>query len=172
MKAKYVLFPLVALLIAFGAVSGTWSVVYADEPNASDNFNLTYQQAEEVFLGKGGVFMPSSNYTAVATINRWNPYGLDRGGLRFVERWIEFRIYDSNSDPFTRLWGVNYVYFTLNNSQLRLWNADDLSIYYYNENTLTWVECPTWLVGHKNAPNGRLTCIMPNFGYYGLAIKK
>lgn len=172
MKAKYMIFPLVALLIAFSGVMGAWSAVYAKEPNATANFKLTYQQAEEVFLGKGGVFMPSSNYTAVATINRWDPYGLDRQGLRFIERWIEFRIYDSNAAAFTRLWGVNYVYFTLNASQRARWNAGELSIYHYNENSLTWVECPSWLVSHKNAPNGRVTCVMPNFGYYGLAIKK
>jgi hypothetical protein len=172
MKAKHVIFPLVALLIALSGVSGTWGVAYADEPNASANFNLTYQQAEEVFLGKGGVFMPSSNYTAVATINRWNPYGIDRQGLRFIERWIEFRIYDANTEPFNLLWGVNYVYFTLEVRQRRMWEAGELSIYYYNESTRNWDECPTWLVAHKNAPHGRLTCVMPNFGYYGLAIKK
>lgn len=165
MKAKYVIFPLVALLIAFSAVG----YAFAREPNASANFTLTYQEPEDVFLGKGGVFMPSSNYTAVATINRWNPYGIDHEGLRFVERWIEFRIYDSNTKAFTQLWGVNYVYFNLNVRQRRMWNADELGIYYYNENNLTWVECPTLLVAAKNAPHGRLTCVMPGFGYYGLA---
>lgn len=168
MKARYAIFPLMALMIALSAVSGAWSAVYAKEPNASASFNIKYQEAEEVFLGKGGVFMPSSNYTAFATINRWDPYGIDRQGLRFIERLIEFRIYDSNTEAFSQLWGVNYVYFTLEVRQRRMWDAGELSIYYYNESTLKWVECPTWLVAHKNAPHGRVTCVMPGFGYYGL----
>jgi hypothetical protein len=170
MKAKRFIFPIVALLIVFSAVGSTWSVAFAREPNDSANFFLTYLEEADVFLGKGGVYTPASGFTAVAVINRWEPYGIYHQGLKFVDRWIEYRIYNyDTAEPFEILLGMNYVYFNLTDIQRKLWDAGRLSIYYYNENTLQWDPCWTYLVPNENIPYGRATCIMPGFGYYGLA---
>jgi hypothetical protein len=171
MKARHIIFPLVAFLIAFGSIGNAWGVAFAREPNDSANFFITYLEEEEVFLGKGGVYMPSSAYSAVAVINRWDPYGIDHQGLKFVERWIEFRIFAYDTTPFEFLYGHNYVYFNLTDLERKKWDAGGLSIYYYNENTNKWEECWTYLVLDENPPNGRATCVMPGFGYYGLAKK-
>lgn len=170
MKTKHVIFPLMALLIAFSALVNAWSVVMAREPNESANFFLTYLEKEEIFLGKGGVYMPTSGYNAVAVINRWEPYGIEHPGLKFVERWIEFRIYDyDTTEPFNLLLGVNYVYFNLTKPEREMWEAEELSIYYFNENSNEWEACWTFLVPSENSPHGRATCVMPGFGFYGLA---
>jgi len=170
MKVRKLIFSLVALLIAFSAVGSAWSVAFANEPYESANFFITYLQEAEIFLGKGGVYMPTSGYDAVAVINRWEPYGIEHEGLKFVERWIEFRIFAYEStEPFNFLLGVNYVYFNLTDLERKMWDAGKLSIYYYNENTFEWEACWTYLVPDESLPNGRATCVMPGYGYYGLA---
>ena len=171
MKARNVIYPLIALLIALGAVGNAWRVAFASEPVDSADFFITYLEEEEIFLGKGGVYMPSSAYTAVAVINRWDTHGINHKGLKFVERWIEFRIYDYYTTPFDFLYGFNYVYFNLTDLERKKLDAGSLSIYYFNENTYKWEECWTYLVVDENPPNGRATCVMPGFGYYGLAKK-
>lgn len=172
MDCKRVFLFLAALLIAFGALAGTWASGLALEPRESATFPLTFQQPEEVFLGKGGVYMVSSSYTGYATISRWEPYGIKHSALRFVDRWIEFRIYAQDTEAFETLLGFNYVYFNLTNAQRQMWNSDDLSIYRYVESTGKWEVCPTYLVANENLPNGRLTCVMTGFGIYGLATEK
>jgi len=87
-------------------------------------------------------------------------------GLKFVERWIEFRIYDYDTAvPFNFLLGVNYVYFNLTYAERKMWDAGQLSIYYYNELTSKWEACWTYLVPEENTPHGRATCVMPGYGY-------
>lgn len=170
MKSRSLIFSLLAMLIAFCAVGSAWSVASAREPNESANFFLTFLEEAEVFLGKGGIYMPTSGYNAVAVINRWEPYGIDHKGLKFVERWIEFRIYDyDTTEEFNILLGVNYVYFNLTDLERKMWDAGKLSIYYFNEINNKWEACWTYLVPNESLPNGRVSCVMPGFGYYGLA---
>lgn len=172
MYSKRVFLFMAALLIACSALGATWASGLAREAREWSTFTLTLEQPEDVFLGKGGVFMVSSSYNGYAVISRWEPYGLKHPGLKFVDRWIEFRIYGQDTEEFEILYGFNYVYFNLTNAQRQLWNSDDLRIYHYDESTAKWVECPTYLVANENSPNGRLTCVMTEFGFYGLAMEK
>lgn len=171
MNTRNLLISLLSLILCLALAGGTWNTVLAVEDFSSTNFELTYQQPAEVYLGRGGVYMVSSAYTATAVINRIKPNKTyPKQGLEFVDRWIEFRIYDNRGVAFQTLWGFNYVYFNLTHEHRTLWDKNLLSIYYWDSLLGKWVVCPSFLVADENLPHGRVTCVMQNFGIYGLAM--
>lgn len=117
--------------------------------------------------------MLSSSYNAVATINRFdidNTYPSD--DLEFYDRWLDFGIYDYYGNPYLGLWGFNYVYFNLKYHTRQLWDAGDLNVYHWDAARKDWIKCPSYLVEMKNLPHGRITCVMTEFGLYGIASGK
>jgi hypothetical protein len=172
MKGQRVLLTLFAILVVISTMAGNWSYASAKEDTTA-YFDIVFQKPAEIFLGKGGVFMVSSNYTGTAGITRIDPNNkYPAKELVFVERWIEFRIYDSNSNAFPILWGFNYVYFNLTSGTRKLMDDGDLKIYQWDTSKSEWVECPTLLVANENEPHGRAACVMTRFGLYGLAYEK
>jgi len=69
---------------------------------------------------------------------------------------------------------ANGTYFiNLNADDRAAWNKGKLGIYYYDTTKDTWKECATRLIASKNAPYGRVSClILKEFGLYGIAIKR
>jgi hypothetical protein len=172
-KLKNYLLPFFAVFFVFGFVFSTWVPAFAEEDVSTAYFSLTYQEPIDVFLGKAGVFMVSSSYNAIATINRFDPDNTyPSQDLEFYDRWLDFGIYDYLGNPYQGLWGFNYVYFTLKYNTRRLWDLGELSIYRWDKISRKWVECPSYLVEMKNLPHGRVTCIMTTFGLYGIAAEK
>lgn len=146
---------------------------FAEEGDSTAYYGLTYQEPADVFLGKGGVFMVSSSYNATATINRFVPRGgYPDPGIEFFDRWIDFAIYDYLGNPYLGLWGFNYVYFNLKYHTRTLWDAGKLSIYKWDEIRDEWTKCPTYLVEMDRLKHGRLSCLMTDFGLYGIAMEK
>jgi hypothetical protein len=144
-----------------------------DDPDDFAYFTLSYQQeAVDLFLGKAGVFMPISYFTGTAVVYRiqQTPFYEDRD-LDFVERFLDLHAFTVKGVPYSTLWGVNYVYFNLTGPQRQAWEEGILRIYFYNDIEDEWVECPTFLIENKNEKKGRLACIMPGFGLYGLALE-
>lgn len=144
------------------------------EEFSSAIFELTPEGPAEVFLGRGGIYMVNSVYDATAVINRIKPNKLihPHQNLDFLDRWIEFFIYDDFAVAYQTLWGLNYVYFNLTYDHRILWDEGLLSIYYWDPAQVKWIVCPSFLVADENLPHGRIACVMQKFGTYGLAISK
>jgi hypothetical protein len=131
---------------------------------------LVFQQRADIFSGRAGAFFPSSNYTGFATLQRLDPTGdLRDRNLEFAQRLLELRLFDQQGNEFERAFGLNYVYFNLNRMDRIDWQTGDLSIYRLEPDSETWVKCPSHLVESKNPPHGRLACVVPDFGVFGLA---
>lgn len=172
MRVKNRWLGLLSILAVLSLTAGIWGPALAKEDNTA-YFDIVFQEPAEVFLGKGGVFMVSSNYTGSAGITRKDPSGLyPAKDLVFVERWIEFRIYDPKGVAFPTLWGFNYVYFNLTSETRKMVDGGDLKIYQWDTSKSSWTECPTLLVATENQPHGRAACVMTRFGLYGLGYEK
>lgn len=147
---------------------------YLDDQSALiGTTSLTFRESADVYQGRAGLFTPSSNYTGEAVLTR---YPLDSGvyqhGLDFTHDLLDVQVLDSQGDPFTKVYGLNYVYFNLNNYTRRAYDRGDLNIYHYNPDAKSWSACNVQvLIDTKNQPNGRLACIIEDFGLYGMAIR-
>jgi hypothetical protein len=172
MRVKYGWFAFFAILGCVFITGGIWDTALAKEDTTA-YFEVDFQQPAEIFLGKGGIFMVSSSYSGTAGITRRDPnYLYPSGNLVFVERWIDFQIYDARGVAFPNLWGFNYVYFNLTYDTRRMVDEGDLRIYHWDPLKRSWIECPTLLVVNENEPHGRAACVMTGFGLYGLAYEK
>lgn len=173
MKLKNLLLPLISIIFVVQSALSYPTLVLAEGNDSTAYYYLVYQEPADVYLGMGGVYMDSSGYNAIAVINRFVPnYLYSSDVLKFYDRWIDFGIYDYNTNPYLRLYGFNYVYFNLKPNTRRLWDQGDLSIYHWNPTKKDWVRCETHLVELKNLPHGRVSCLMLDFGLYGMATKK
>jgi len=172
MKVKFGWLACLAILVTVSVSGGSWDSVLAKEDQIA-YFDVVPQQPAEIFLGKGGIFMVNSSYSGTAGITRKDPnYLYPSGNLVFVERWIDFQIYDSRGVAFPILWGFNYVYFNLTYDTRQMVDEGALRIYHWDTLKRSWVECPTLLVVDENEPHGRAACVMTSFGLYGLAYEK
>ena len=161
---------LVALAIAFSALTGSWESGFAVSEPDSATFWLTTEQPAEVYLGKGGVSMVKNYYNGSAVIHRIEPdKTYPSKDLQFVERWIEFHVFTPWGEPAPDFLGLNYVYFDLTKRERLAWEDGLLNIYYYDRYQYEWLPCPTKYVADENPPHGRLACVMTDFGLFGLA---
>jgi hypothetical protein len=68
---------------------------------------------------------------------------------------------------------LTYVYFNLDNDQRNAWDAGNLHIYYYDQNTKSWTTCPAFFVNkYVEIGHGRISCVAPQFTYYALGMTK
>ena len=131
---------------------------------------VAFQQRADIFAGRAGAFFPSSNYTGFAALQRLDPTGdLRDRNLEFAQRLLELRLFNQQGNEFERAFGLNYVYFNLSRMDRIDWQTGDLSIYRFDRDLARWVNCPSHLVETKNPPHGRLACVVPGFGLFGLA---
>ena len=72
MKLKLFLIFGFVITIGMGLAFGFYRMVYAEEEVSTSYYSIFYQEPADVHLGKAGVFMLSSSYNAVATINRFD----------------------------------------------------------------------------------------------------
>ncbi len=165
---------LTAVFICSGLLGARVTQGFAMEEFSSANFELAADEPAEVYLGRGGIYMVNSAYNATAVINRIKPNKLihPHQNLEFVDRWIDFSIYDDFGIAYQTLWGLNYVYFNLTYDHREFWEEGLLSIYYWDPMQLKWIVCPSFLVSDENLPHGRIVCVMQKFGTYGLAMNK
>jgi hypothetical protein len=172
MDTRKLFLTLLILAILIGSTGAGWTHAYAAKsppPNILTQ-KIAFQAREDISLGKSGIFMPSSAYTATLTLTRTIAgSNYQPNNIRFTQRWTEIALTDSQGKKITQVFGINYVYFTLNGWERRAWDAGLLSIYQYDTDNNKWVVCPfTHLVANKNAPRGRLTCVFTKFGVFGL----
>jgi hypothetical protein len=132
---------------------------------------VRFERAEDVFIGNMGMFMPKSNYTAWLQLTRYEKNNsVAQQGLSFVRDLIDVRMLDEDEDEIERVFGLNYLYFNLNRQTRNLYDDGDLDIYFYNPEERQWEPCEfQYLIKTKNGPYGRLSCVITDFGLYGLA---
>jgi hypothetical protein len=172
MKNRRIVLVSMSFMIALSLIFNSYGIASGNDNDSTAYYYLTYQEPADVYLGLAGVFMVNSSYNAVAVINRFVPdYRYPAGDLNFFDRWLLFGVYDYRANAYP-LYGYNYVYFNLKNHTRNLWDAGELGIYHWDTLKKRWVVCPTYLVETKNLPHGRLSCIMREFGLYGIATEK
>lgn len=136
--------------------------------------NTTFQREIDLYLGNGGIYMPSSSYQGVVELRRMNRgFSGPASDYRFVQRLLDFQIVDAAGRTFPLVYGINYVYFNLNRQQRLAWDEGALAIFHYDDSLRRWTECPTThFIASKNEPNGRLACVAAGFGAFGLAVER
>lgn len=142
-----------------------------DEDAMINRQRVQFQAAADIFQGNGGFFMPSSNWTAWASVLRFQPNASTaQRGLNFVADLLEVRMLDQTGKAFQQVFGINYVYFNLNRATRNAYEAGNLDIFWYDVKQRQWTPCEVQvLIDTKNLPHGRLSCVISDFGLYALA---
>ena len=170
MKHKKTILIILGLLLMFAFVLGYSQPVKAAQKGTITK-PLVYQKSLDIFMGHGGVYFPSSNYTGKAVLSRIEP--INTKNLTFTHRWLDIQLLDVKGKEIKSVSGYIYVYFNLNTDDYIAWKKEKLSIYYYDPATSNWVECPTYYFANKSSPYGRVsTLIAKDFGRFGIAIKR
>lgn len=130
-------------------------------------------EAADIYLGRAGVYLPSSAYSGTMEMRRIDPRYTDPElDIEFVQNLLQYQVFTGAGKLYDRVIGLNYVYFNLNSATYHAWQDDELSIYTYDVGRDRWVPCETQLhIKTVNRPYGRLACIAEDFGYYGLVIE-
>ena len=170
MKHQKTILLILGLLLTFALILG-----YSEPVKAAQKVTiakpLVYQKPLDIFLGKGGVYFPSSSYTGKAVLTRVEP--INTKNLTFTHRWLDIQLLDVKGKEIKSVSGYIYVYFNLNSDDYLAWKKENLSIYYYDPATAKWLECPTSYVASKSSAYGRVSCLITkDFGRYGIAIKR
>ena len=164
---------LAACLLVLALLAASFTPAAADREDQFHDFELVYGEPQELVLGKAGIVVTKSYYNAIGVIGRVQPnpdYPPDN--LDFADRWVDYHIFDYYGTPYTVFYGLNYVYFELIEATQTDWEEGELSIYYFNPVNRRWEVCPTFFVDGNGKQRDRLTCVMPGFGLYGLAVEK
>ena len=170
MKGKKVIFLVLMLVITIAVLGSSWIPVAAAKTNETVVKPLVFEKPADIYLRKGGVYFSSSNYTGEARLTRFQAVGVYlKKNLEFVQPLTEIRANSSSGVEFKTLWGIVYVYYNLTSEQRAAWTKGDLSIYQYDPIKKTWSSCPSLLVQDESTKFGRLACVIPAFGVYGLA---
>lgn len=170
MNAKKVLLSMFFVFILAGTFAYSGSASNGSEKNYIKQ-KITAGNVEDVWVGDGGVFFNPSGYTGTLEIKRTQPETRTlRDVGRFKQRWLEYRFTDTEGNHLKFMRGFITVYYNLNRSLRQAWDADRLSIYFYNTKNHKWEECQTRLVAFRNEPYGRASCITNRPGLYGLVL--
>jgi hypothetical protein len=93
--------------------------------------------------------------------------------IEFRPPALEVRFLNANGGRVDSVSALVYVFFNIGKAERQLWfqsGTSRISIWYANETTGRWQECPTFYV-NENRDNGmfdRLACIAPGSGFYVL----
>ena len=128
----------------------------------------------DAYKGNSGIYMPSAGVSGWLKIERFDASNDEMPiGLRFAQDLVEVGLFDKKLDQIdVRMYGMNYLYFNLTSVSRKAYDAGNLGIFSYNQDTDKWEACQVeMLIKTKNGPNGRLACIVNDFGLYALAYK-
>jgi hypothetical protein len=158
------------IFLVFCLSLGLTTQAFAAEKTVKLQKKITSGTNADVYLGRGGVFFSNSVFSGVAQVTRMDPdQSHSSGKLRFFPRWLDARLYVDNEE-IKQARGLVYVYFNLDNQLRKAWDDGKLHIYQYVQKTGKWEMCQVeLLVKTKYVPQGRLACVISNFGLYGMA---
>jgi hypothetical protein len=165
MKLSKMLFIFLVLCLLLGMTTQA----LAAEKTIKIQKNINSGENWDVYLGRGGVFFSNSVFSGQAQVTRMDPNPSKSGKITFFPRWLDARLYVDNKEV-KQARGLVYVYFNLDNQLRKAWDNGKLHIYQYIPNTGKWQICQVeMLVKTKQVPQGRLACVISEFGLYGMA---
>lgn len=135
----------------------------------------TYMDDTTIEQGRQGVHLPGGFSSDVVHITRvprgdagWTPFRLVRDPIELHFTTAEGR---NNNTPFV----MTYVYFVVNNAQMRQYENGELNVYYLDVRDNTWRQCAnTFIVADKNEDpennrqGGRIACLATQYTLFGL----
>ena len=134
--------------------------------------DIVFNKSYEIFIGNGGVFLDNSRHIGKLVVKAREP--VNRGWHQFTQRILDVRVFNEDGKQFDDVYGLVRVYFTLDKYQRAKWEdpASNMSIWTFNEAVGGWSKCVTHLVESSQFTRGRLSCLVHNYGIYGLAWTK
>ena len=129
-------------------------------------------------LGKQGLYATNvpagASFVYMDIITKGLPpqFGHDTA-ISFRPPAMEVRFLNANGGRVEDISALVYVFFNIGKAERQLWSQSGtsrISIWYANETTGRWQECPTFYV-NENRDNGmfdRLACLAPGSGFYVL----
>lgn len=146
------------------------SPITGGEPVDVRAWEIDFNEQVDVALGNTGLFLPDSGYNGMVQLSRYEP--TNRTPLpefNFTQQLVEVSFFDQAGQELTQQQGLNYLYFNLDHLSREAYDQDDLQIYHYDSEQGDWQACEAQvLVPGENEPHGRLSCILTDFGLYGI----
>lgn len=164
---------LAVLLIAAGAAAGV-----ANAARAGSKGVHALTPGTTIELGKQGLYATNVPHgVSYVYMDVWADGLPPRFGhdteIDFRPPAMEVRFLNANGGRVDDISALVYVFFNIGKAERQLWlqsGTGKISIWYANETTGRWQECPTFFV-NENRDNGmfdRLACLAPGSGFYVL----
>lgn len=172
MKRASIFSILVFCLLAAAMLAGNFGAASAQEDGErrkTREVDLVKGKTYDVSIGKAGIYLENARMDGQMemTVLQWT----NRGWQQFTQRVVDFRIYDEEGRHLDRVVGLVRVYFDLSVTERRLWEDEtsNMGIWVRNESVGGWTKCRAHLTESPQLPQGRLYCLVDQFGVYGLA---
>lgn len=132
---------------------------------------ISFGENTDVSLGKAGLVFSGSQYDGTVKLTKVNKDNKLPGTNtpEFTQHLLNTRLYNSDGQKVNALVGPVYVYFKVKGYESRLWDQDELTIYYYNGATNKWVVCPTSFLFKTGT--SRVSCRIKSMGLFGVGLK-
>ena|SRR3990172_5481120 len=172
MKRASVFSVLVFLLLAVAMLAVNFAETFAQEDGERRKqrfVEIVKGKDYDISIGNAGLFLEDARMEGELrmTVLQWT----NRGWQQFTQRVVDFRVVDESGRHLDTVFGFVRVYFELSLVERRLWEEDtsNMSIWVRNEAVGGWTKCRTRLEDSPQHPQGRLSCLIDQFGVYGLA---
>jgi hypothetical protein len=131
---------------------------------------IKFGETTDVSLGRSGLVFTGSQYDGTVRLTRVNQNNLPgKNSPDFTQKLINTRLYNAENQKVTYVIGPVYVYFKIRGPEQKLWNRDELTIYYYDGWKNEWKECPTTFIYKPG--DSRVSCRVRAMGLYGVGTK-
>jgi hypothetical protein len=163
----------VQVLAVLVLAAGTWGSARAGSKGVH-----SLDMGTTIDLGKQGLSVTNvptgAAYVYMDLLSKGLPprFGHD-AGISFRPPAMEVRFLNANGGRVDTISALVYVFFNIGKAERQLWfesGTTKISIWYANETTGRWQECPTFFI-NENRDNGmfdRLACLAPGSGFYVL----
>ena len=140
------------------------------DPAASAATGLTPGESAAVSQGNAGASTPSSAYNGRLAVNRYDPDRANTDQLIFTQQLLEVQVLDQDGEPVDDVRGLVYAFFDIKENTRNLYDLEKLAIYRYDAQDESWERCDVQSpVNDDGPPLDRLSCIIDEFGVFGLA---
>ncbi len=161
MRSKLKITLIVTLILAAVIFAGVWH-----------NASAAYITSKTYQIGNLGIYLPNGFNPNNVWIERTSKGGLGGAPVKFSRSLMTLHFVDDSGHSSSTPYILTYVFFNLNSNENHAWDKNKLSIYYFNVRDGNWKKCPTFVNFDVYAPNGRASCLAPQYTTYGLGISK
>jgi hypothetical protein len=126
-------------------------------------------QTRDVAFGRMGVHFTKSQYAGTVVVSQRSDDPAEKGSrLLTPQKLLDVRFLNKDGTRQTHIQGAIYVFYKLRRSEMKLYDAGALAIFYFDPWHNEWTECNTFpVIGSED----RVGCRILNFGLYGLGVK-